>query len=53
MNRTMDTTVEAPPAAPPPIGDDVGVEDVLPGEAAVARAARESLEGRARGVGRI
>src|SRR5213595_1313351 len=53
MNRTVDTTVEAPPAAPPPIGDDVGVEDVLPGEAAVARAARESLEGRARGLARI
>src|SRR6478672_599530 len=52
MNRTMETTVEAPPAAPPN-GDDVGVEDVLPGEAAVNRAARESLEGRARGVGRI
>ena len=52
MNRTMETTVEAPPATPPN-GDDVGVEDVLPGEAAVARAARESLEGRARGVGRI
>jgi len=48
----MDTTVEAPPAARPN-GDDVGVEDVLPGEAAVARAARDSLEGRARGVGRI
>ncbi len=48
----METTVEAPPAAPPN-GDDVGVEDVLPGEAAVNRAARESLEGRARGVGRI
>src|SRR6188768_1775231 len=49
----MDTTVEAPPAAPPPIGDDVGVEDVLPGEAAVARAARHSLEGRKRGLGRV
>ena len=53
MNRTVETTVEAPPAAAPPNGDDLGVEDVLPGEAAVARAARESLEGRARGVGRI
>src|SRR5919197_1142338 len=29
------------------------VEDVLPGEAAVARAARRSLEGRTRGIGRI
>ena len=30
-----------------------GVEDVLPGEAAVADAARRSLEGRARGISRI
>jgi len=30
-----------------------GVEDVLPGEAAVARAARQSLEGRRRGVRRV
>src|SRR6476646_6037443 len=52
MRRTIETPVEAPPAAPPN-GDNVGVEDVLPGEAAVNRAARESLEGRARGVGRI
>jgi hypothetical protein len=61
MNRPVDT-VEAPPAEPQPVetppaadpaGDDVRVEDVRPGEAAVARAARESLEGRARGVGRI
>jgi manganese transport protein len=52
VNRTMESTAEAPPAARPE-ADDVGVEDVLPGEAAVARAARESLEGRARGVGRI
>jgi manganese transport protein len=29
---------------------EVGVEDVLPGEAAVARAARHSLDGRSRGV---
>jgi manganese transport protein len=29
------------------------VEDVLPGEAAVAEAARRSLEGRSRGVGRV
>jgi manganese transport protein len=52
MSRSLEATVEteplqAPPAAPP------AVEDVLPGEAAVARAARESLEGRARGVGRV
>jgi manganese transport protein len=31
----------------------VGPEDVLPGEAAVARAARASLEGRTRGIPRI
>jgi len=30
-----------------------GVEDVLPGEAAVARAARRSLEGQARGLPRV
>jgi len=48
----LDPTVEPPPSVPPP-GDDVEVEDVLPGEAAVARAARRSLEGRARGFGRI
>jgi manganese transport protein len=33
--------------------DQPAVEDVLPGEAAVARAARRSLEGRARGPARI
>jgi manganese transport protein len=52
VTRTMDPPVEAPPAVRPD-GDDLGVEDVLPGEAAVARAARESLEGRRRGIGRI
>src|SRR3954454_13975337 len=35
-----------------PVNGD-GVESVLPGEAAVARAARASLEGRTRGVPRI
>jgi manganese transport protein len=52
MTRVMDPPVEAPPVARPE-ADDLGVEDVLPGEAAVARAARHSLEGRARGVSRI
>ncbi len=33
--------------------DDAAVEDVLPGEAAVARAARRSLEGHARGPARL
>jgi manganese transport protein len=32
---------------------EAGVEDVLPGEAAVARAARHSLEGHKRGLGRV
>jgi manganese transport protein len=32
---------------------EAGVEDVLPGEAAVARAARQSLEGHRRGVRRV
>ena len=48
----MDSTVEAPPAAPGSNGD-ADVEHVLPGEAAVARAARQALEGRARGLSRI
>src|SRR3954452_23114017 len=51
MTRTLDPTVEPPPTDR--VEEVVGVEDVLPGEAAVARAARESLEGRARGIGRI
>jgi manganese transport protein len=42
----------APPKAPPP-PPEVAVEDVLPGEAAVAEAARRSLEGESRGVARI
>src|SRR3954470_18825687 len=46
----MDPPVEAPPTLRP---DEVAVEDVLPGEAAVARAARASLEGRARGISRV
>jgi manganese transport protein len=53
VNRTLDST--APPAVPaaPANGEGVGIEDVLPGEAAVARAARRSLEGRARGPARV
>jgi manganese transport protein len=38
---------------PPPAAAEATVEDVLPGEAAVAAAARRSLEGRARGVSRV
>ena len=57
MSRTLDppttTPAAAPPEAPPPEAADARVEDVLPGEAAVARAARHSLEGRARGAARI
>jgi manganese transport protein len=45
--------VEAPPAPVNGGTDQPAVEDVLPGEAAVARAARRSLEGRARGPARI
>lgn len=37
--------------APPP--DEATVEDVLPGEAAVAAAARRSLEGHNRGLGKV
>jgi manganese transport protein len=46
-----------PPPVEAPVADRVPgeptVEDVLPGEAAVARAARRSLDGQARGVARI
>ena len=38
---------------PPPAGAEATVEDVLPGEAAVAAAARRSLDGQARGVSRV
>ena len=52
----MKPTGTAPPpveAPPPPAPSRSPVEDVLPGEAAVARAARRSLEGRARGPARV
>jgi manganese transport protein len=52
MTRSLDASVETRPqdvdSVPP-----AAVEDVLPGEAAVARAARASLEGRARGIARV
>jgi manganese transport protein len=50
VNRAVD-----PPLPPPPVEtpNHEVVDHVLPGEAAVARAARESLEGRARGLARI
>ena len=53
MNRTVEPTADAPPVGSTPNGVPAAVEDVLPGEAAVARAARASLEGRARGLSRI
>ena len=54
MNRALDSTVEGV-ASPTPASVDgrATVEDVLPGEAAVAHAARRSLEGRARGPARV
>jgi manganese transport protein len=44
--------MQAPPPHPPR-STEATVEDVLPGEAAVAIAARRSLEGHSRGVGRV
>jgi manganese transport protein len=38
---------------PPPPASEATVEDVLPGEAAVAEAARRSLDGHNRGLGRV
>jgi manganese transport protein len=49
--------VKPPPVAEAPVAEappaDATVEDVLPGEAAVARAARRSLDGHARGLSRL
>ncbi|MDX6595135.1 MAG: manganese transport protein, partial [Solirubrobacterales bacterium] len=42
----------APPTAPPE-PKEATVESVLPGEARVAEAARRSLDGHNRGIGRI
>jgi manganese transport protein len=42
----------APPSAPPAVRE-VTPEDVLPGEARVAEAARRSLDGHSHGIGRI
>jgi manganese transport protein len=59
MSRAIDAPVPVAPTEPPPAagpngsGNGNGVEDVLPGEAAVARAARRSLAGEARGMARI
>jgi manganese transport protein len=53
VSRTLESTLEPATATHAVDGSDPAVEDVLPGEAAVARAARMSLEGRARGLARI
>jgi manganese transport protein len=49
--------VKPPPGTETPVqeapGVEAAVEDVLPGEAAVARAARRSLDGHARGPARV
>jgi manganese transport protein len=42
----------SPPSAPPEV-KEATVEDVLPGEARVAEAARRSLDGHSRGFGRL
>src|SRR5215210_1334621 len=52
MNRTTHPALETAPAVAAP-AEQPTVEDVLPGEAVVADAARRSLEGRARGVARF
>ncbi len=56
MNRTLEaTTPPTAPPAPPALEPDDGpeVESALPGEAAVARAARASLDGHRRGLARL
>jgi manganese transport protein len=53
VNRIVDSTLEAPVGPAPPPAAEATVEDVLPGEAAVAEAARRSLDGRARGPARV
>jgi manganese transport protein len=45
--------LKPPPVQAPPPVHEATVEDVLPGEAAVARAARRSLDGHNRGIGRV
>src|SRR5215213_4768179 len=45
--------VQQPPVEAPAPSEEVSVESVLPGEAAVAEAARRSLEGRSHGVARL
>jgi manganese transport protein len=50
---TVDELLANPPAKPPELPRAPEVEDVLPGEAAVARAARRSLSGDSRGPKKI
>jgi manganese transport protein len=52
VNRALDTTPTGT-IAPDGSQREADVEDVLPGEAAVARAARASLDGRVRGPARV
>ena len=51
MSPAQETALERRPAAAEPAAP--AVEDVLPGESAVNRAARQSLEGRRRGLARV
>jgi manganese transport protein len=53
VSRALDSSLEPAVATHPVEGSAATVEDVLPGEAAVAHAARMSLEGRTRGLARI
>jgi manganese transport protein len=54
MRRTPETTPDAPAADPASSnGHSDALEGVLPGEAAVARAARRSLDGHSRGFSRL
>jgi manganese transport protein len=53
VNRAFDSAIEAPLPRGAAATDEATVEDVLPGEAAVARAARASLDGRSRGPARV
>jgi manganese transport protein len=59
MNEPVDTAIQAPPAEAPQRRDEeppqahLDAEIALPGEGAVARAARRSLDGHARGPARV
>jgi manganese transport protein len=53
MKLLEETVVRGPPPEAPSADGGADVEAVLPGEAAVARAARESLDGHRRGLSRL